>query len=119
MILVMNRFTVTPGREKDFEEAFKGRAKLVETLPGFMGFDVLRPTHSTGSGQAEEGGVFISMTRWASMADFENWTQSEAFKQGHSRRHPGMFAGHPQLEIFEVFDSTLRPPEGAQGSQEA
>ena len=99
MILVMNRFTVTPGREKDFEEAFMGRAKLVESLPGFMGFDVLRPT--------EEGGVFVSMTRWASMADFENWTQSEAFKQGHSRKHPGMFAGHPKLEIFEVFDSTL------------
>ena len=98
MILVMNRFTVTPGRELDFEEAFKGRAKLVETLPGFMGFDVMRPTDADG--------VFISMTRWRSMQDFENWTNSEAFKQGHARKHTGMFAGHPELEIFEVFDST-------------
>jgi heme-degrading monooxygenase HmoA len=98
MILVMNRFNVTPGREKDFEEAFKGRAKLVETLPGFMAFDVLRPT--------TEDGVFISMTRWASMKAFEDWTNSDAFKQGHSRKHPGMFGGHPKLEIYEVFDST-------------
>jgi len=95
----MNRFKVTPGREQDFEEAFKDRAGLVEKLPGFMSFDVLRPTE-TGEG------VFISMTRWRSMEDFENWTKSEAFKQGHSRKHPGMFAGHPQLEIYEVFDST-------------
>lgn len=98
MILVMNRFSVTPGREADFEEAFKGRAKLIDQMPGFMGLDMLRP--------AGKEDVFISMARWRSMADFEAWTSSDAFKQAHSRRHPGMFTGHPQLEIYEVFDST-------------
>lgn len=98
MFIVMNRFTVTPGREADFMEAFTGRARLVDTMPGFLGQDMLKPA---------DDGVFISMTRWSSKLDFENWTQSEAFRQGHARRHPGMFAGHPQLEMYEVFDSTF------------
>ncbi|MCA8947607.1 MAG: antibiotic biosynthesis monooxygenase, partial [Planctomycetes bacterium] len=36
MIVVMNRFKVSPGREADFEEAFKGRAKLIDTMEGFV-----------------------------------------------------------------------------------
>ncbi|MCG3182469.1 MAG: Heme-degrading monooxygenase HmoB [Planctomycetes bacterium] len=98
MFLVMNRFRVTPGREADFEEAFKGRARLVDQMPGFMAQDMLRP--------AGEEGVFISMTRWRSREDFEAWTRSEQFRQGHGKRHPGMFQGPPQLEMYEVFDST-------------
>jgi heme oxygenase (mycobilin-producing) len=99
MILVMNRFSVTPGREQDFEQAFRDRAKLIDQMPGFLGLDMLRP--------ASPGGVFISMTRWARMEDFEGWTKSEAFRKAHGKRHEGMFTGHPVLEIFEVFDSTM------------
>ena len=99
MIVVMNRFTVTTGREKDFEEAFKARAGLIDSAPGFLGLDMLRP--------CSPGGVFVSMSRWASMADFEAWTKSEAFQKAHGKRHEGMFQGHPQLEVFEVFDSTI------------
>lgn len=99
MILVMNRFNVTPGREDDFEEAFRNRAGLIDGMPGFMGLDMLRP--------ASPGGVFISMSRWASMEAFEGWTKSEAFRRAHGKRHEGMFQGHPVLEIFEVFDSTM------------
>ena len=98
MIIVMNRFQVTTGREHDFEEAFKNRAGLIDGLPGFLGLDMLRPS--------TPGGVFVSMSRWASMADFEAWTQSDAFRDAHRKRHEGMFQGHPVLEIFEVFDST-------------
>ncbi|MCC6464280.1 MAG: antibiotic biosynthesis monooxygenase [Planctomycetes bacterium] len=103
MIIVMNRFRVTPGREVDFEEAFKGRARLIDGMPGFLGLDVLRPS--------EPGGVFISMARWAGMAEFKAWTESEQFRQGHGRRHPGMFVGPPQLEIYEVVDSTFTRKE--------
>lgn len=99
MILVMNRFKVTPGREADFIEAFKGRARMIDDMPGFLGLDVMKP--------GGDEGVFISMARWRSTEDFENWTNSDAFKKAHGRRHPGMFEGHPRLEIYEVFDSTF------------
>lgn len=102
MFIVMNCFNVTPGREQDFVEAFKGRAGAVDGVPGFLGLDVLKPV---GEGR------FISMGRWASREAFEAWTRSDAFKQGHARRHPGLFTGHPQLEIYEVFETTFKPQE--------
>jgi len=97
MFIVMNRFNVTPGREKDFEEAFTGRAKAIDGVPGFLGLDVLRPVGA---------GPFVSLTRWRSEADFVAWTKSDAFKQGHAKRHPGVFQGPPVLEQFEVFETT-------------
>lgn len=99
MIIVMNRFSVTPGREADFEAAFKDRARLVDTMPGFLCQDVLKPVGD---------GVFLTMTRWRSMEDFEGWTKSDSFRQGHARRHEGMFTAHPKLEIYEVFESTWK-----------
>jgi heme-degrading monooxygenase HmoA len=95
MFIVMNRFQVAPGREADFEQAFRERRRLVDGMPGFVAFDLLRP---------DGDGVFISMTRWESKADFEAWTQSEAFRNAHGRRHEGMFLAHPQLELFEVVE---------------
>lgn len=94
----MNRFSVTDGRETDFEEAFKGRARMIDGMPGFISLDVMRPTGDEG--------VFVSMARWDSLEAFEGWTSSDEFKEAHKNRHPGMFTGHPKLEIFEVFDST-------------
>ncbi|MHC4840334.1 MAG: antibiotic biosynthesis monooxygenase family protein [Planctomycetota bacterium] len=96
----MNRFSVTPGREADFEEAFKDRRRLIDGMEGFIELDVMRPN--------ENEDVFISMARWQSIEAFKNWTNSEQFKQAHGKRHPGMFTGHPKLEIFEVFDSTRK-----------
>ena len=108
MILVCNRFKVTPGREDDFVEAFKGREGLIDGMPGFLGLDVLRPLGDEG--------VFISMARWRSQADFEAWTRSDQFKQSHQGlrggRHEGLFAAHPVLETFEVFETTW-PEESA------
>ncbi len=99
MFIVMNRFKVTPGREQDFVSAFSGRAKAIDGVPGFLALDVLKPVGE---------GAFISMTRWKDQAAFEAWTNSEAFKQGHAKRHPGLFAGHPVLEQFEVFETTYK-----------
>lgn len=98
MFIVMNRFQVTPGREQDFMDAFMGRARAIDSVPGFLGLDMLRP---------QEAGVFISMTRWATQEDFVAWTKSDAFRQGHARRHPGMFKGPPVLEQYHVFDTTF------------
>ncbi|GIK54321.1 MAG: antibiotic biosynthesis monooxygenase [Planctomycetota bacterium] len=98
MFIVMNRFQVTPGREQDFMDAFMGRARAIDSVPGFLGLDMLKP---------KGAGAFISMTRWASEEDFVAWTKSDAFKQGHARRHPGMFQGPPVLEQYQVFDSTF------------
>ncbi len=43
------------------------------------------------------------MTFWETEEQFKAWTESDAFKEAHSRVPPKeMFKGHGELEIHEV-----------------
>jgi heme-degrading monooxygenase HmoA len=103
MIVVCNRIPVNPAHAAAFEERFSTRASLVDGMPGFVSFQLLRPT--------KEGDPYIVMTFWESEAHFQAWTQSAAFKEGHARSGtlpPEAFLGHPALEVHEVIQSTTR-----------
>lgn len=103
MIIVCNRIPVNPEYHQAFEQNFRQRANLVDGMPGFVAFQLLRP--------AREGEPFIVMTFWETMAHFEAWTNSAEFKQGHARSGTlpkDAFLGHPVLEIYEVVQSTLK-----------
>lgn len=94
MIVVMNRITVTEGREADFEKTFTERDRAVDLMSGFIDLQVLRPT---------EGRTYVVMTRWKSREAFDEWTQSEAFVAAHRKQSPGLAESRPTLEIYEVF----------------
>ncbi|MAS36227.1 MAG: antibiotic biosynthesis monooxygenase [Anaerolineaceae bacterium] len=103
MIVVSNRIPVNPAHAAAFEERFADRASLVDGMPGFVSFQLLRPT--------SEGDPYVVMTFWETQADFEAWTQSESFKEGHARSGSlprEAFLGHPQLEVHEVIQSTTK-----------
>ena len=94
MIVVQNRVPVAEGYEEDFLDRFRSRKGLVDGQPGFMRNLVLRPI---------KGERFIVLTFWETQEDFEAWTESDAFKEAHSRVPPKeMFRGHGELEIHEV-----------------
>jgi heme-degrading monooxygenase HmoA len=98
MILVANRIHVAPEHADAFETMLETRVALVDSMPGFVAIQLLRPTAA--------GQPYIIMTHWKSRADFELWTRSEEFKRGHARvgtLPPGAITAH--LEIFEVFHS--------------
>ena len=100
MFTVMNRITVNPEYAEQFEERFRQRAHLVDGMPGFVRNEVLRPT--------QPGKPYIVLTYWESRADFERWTQSDAFKQGHARSGSlprEAFSGPNELEMHEVLPS--------------
>ena len=97
MFTVMNRIPVKPEYAEQFEERFRNRAGLVDSMPGFIRNEVLRP--------AQEGKPYIVLTYWQSKADFERWTESDEFKQGHARSGSlprEAFAGRNELEMHEV-----------------
>lgn len=97
MIIVNNRIPVHPDHAEAFETAFSQRASLVDGMKGFISFQLLRPTQSDDP--------YIVMTKWESKADFEAWTNSDEFKQGHARSGTlprEAFLGHPKLEVHEV-----------------
>ncbi|MFB6108170.1 MAG: antibiotic biosynthesis monooxygenase [Haloplanus sp.] len=100
MFVVANRIPVAEGHGTDFEERFRKRAGRVEEQPGFVRLEVLRPV---------DADRYVFLTHWESEADFEAWTDSEAFADAHSERPPeGMFEGHPDLETHEVVLSAER-----------
>ena len=103
MFVVMNRIPVKPEYADAFVERFQDRASLVDNMPGFVSFNLLRP--------ATEGAPFVVETYWERKEDFENWTQSEEFKQGHAQAgklpHEA-FEGHPKLELFDVVQAAQR-----------
>jgi heme oxygenase (mycobilin-producing) len=101
MIVTCNRIPVNPEHAAAFEQRFSDRASLVDSMPGFVSFQLLRPT--------KEGDPYVVMTFWKSQEHFKAWTESDAFKEGHARSGklpPEAFSGHPKLELFQVIQST-------------
>ena len=100
MIVVANRIAVAPGYEDQFEASFGGGQGLTEQ-PGFIRNLLLRPL---------QGGTYVVMTFWDSRAAFEQWTQSDHFRQSHrGNLPPDAFLGRPTLEIHEVIRDTEDP----------
>jgi heme-degrading monooxygenase HmoA len=97
MIVVMNRIPVKAEYAEAFEERFEDRAALVDGMPGFVSFRLLRPS------KVED--PYVVMTFWETHEHFEAWTESAEFKEGHARsgRLPSdAFLAHPKVEVMEV-----------------
>ncbi|MCG8360539.1 MAG: antibiotic biosynthesis monooxygenase, partial [Kiloniellales bacterium] len=54
--------------------------------------------------EADDHVLYASHTIWRGRAEFEAWTQSEAFRQAHrdAGQTKGMYVGGPQFEGFDV-----------------
>ncbi|PFJ17760.1 heme-degrading monooxygenase IsdG [Bacillus cereus] len=79
MIIVANITKITKGNSDTLIERFNKVGK-VETMPGFLGLEVLLTQNTVDYDE-----VTIS-TRWNSKEDFQGWTKSSAFKDTHSHR---------------------------------
>lgn len=101
MYLTMNRFRIKPGCEETFETLWKTRDSQLGTVPGFLGFHLLKGP------EAEGARLYASHTFWRDRAAFEDWTRSEAFRQAHAGAgaHREIYLGPPVLEVFETVQS--------------
>jgi len=98
MFIAMNRFQVIHGSEADFETVWTSRDTFLRGVPGFVTFHLLRGP------ERDDHTLFASHTIWASRADFEAWTKSEAFRQAHrgAGGNKPLYLGHPEFEGFDV-----------------
>ena len=103
MFIAMNRFKVAKGRGPDFEALWLGRDTHLSGVPGFLEFRLLKGP------EADAHTIYSSHTEWASHADFEAWTKSDAFRAAHRQAKPpeGLYLGPPVFEGFDVLQ-TLR-----------
>ncbi len=76
-VVKINAIAVPQGAGAELEKRFANRAGEVEKMPGFEGFELLRPV----SGDKR----YFVYTRWASEEDFQNWVNSQSFQRGHAQ----------------------------------
>lgn len=98
-VVKINAISVPEGRGPELEQRFAARARMVESMPGFEGFELLRPV-------AGEDRYFV-VTHWADEGSFRAWVDSMEFRQGHAQadaadRRP--VSSEASLLEFEVVD---------------
>lgn len=74
--VAINVLTVPEGGGELLEQRFGARKGSVDSATGFLSFELLRPVSGTDD--------YLVLTRWRSQADFEAWTSSQSFRQGHA-----------------------------------
>ena len=102
MFVVMNRIPVNPDFGQAFIERFQDRASLVDRMPGFVSFRLMKPVAPDDP--------FVVMTVWEDEASFVAWTESDEFRQGHAKTGklpPEAFLAHPKLEKFEMISEAM------------
>ena len=70
-------------------------------MPGFEGFELLRPTDGTNR--------YFVVTRWADQESFDNWVSSQSFASEHAKAaapNARPVSSHAELLSFEVVDLT-------------
>ena len=99
-VVRINAITVPPERAEELERRFGARAGQVGSSPGFEAFELLRPT--------DDRDVYLVYTRWTTAEDFEAWTTSMAFQQGH-RAHSteGPVSSESALWSFDVVQQEI------------
>jgi heme-degrading monooxygenase HmoA len=94
MFVAMNRFKVTPGREADYEEQWRGRESYLTDVPGFQHFALLK---------GDSPGEYVSHTIWKDRQAFMDWTASEAFAKSHRQGSVvGLLQGPPEVSLYEA-----------------
>ncbi|QCB94712.1 antibiotic biosynthesis monooxygenase family protein [Cellulomonas shaoxiangyii] len=95
-VVKINAISVPPGAGAELERRFAARAGTIESSPGFLGFQLLRPT-------AGEDRYFV-VTHWADEESFAAWRDGDAraAHAGSAGDRPRPVSSGAQLLEFEV-----------------
>jgi len=98
MYIAMNRFKISNERADDFIEIWKTRNSRLDAVDGFKEFKLLKGP------QDDVSTLFVSHSFWKSQTDFQNWTESDHFKEAHrgAKTPEGTHLEHPKFEGFEI-----------------
>ncbi len=80
-VIKINAITVPADSGDELAKRFAARAGAVDGQPGFLGFELLKPT--------DDRLQWLVVTRWADQESFDAWVSSSAFAHGHARAGDG------------------------------
>ncbi|ORX02784.1 mycobilin-forming heme oxygenase MhuD [Mycolicibacillus trivialis] len=94
-VVKINAIDVPPGAGPELEKRFANRAHTVEKSPGFLGFQLLRPTKG-------EDRYFV-VTQWESDEAFQAWVDGRG-AEAHAGSRAPVASGASLLEFEVVLD---------------
>ena len=102
-VVKINAISVPPGAGPELEKRFAERAHTVEKSPGFLGFQLLRPTKG-------EDRYFV-VTQWESDEAFQAWATGRG-AEAHAGQRAAVATGASLLEFDVVLDVAPDPAGG-------
>ncbi|NLV81140.1 MAG: antibiotic biosynthesis monooxygenase [Rhodococcus sp.] len=95
-VVKINAIEIPEGAGPELEKRFANRAHTVDDSPGFLGFQLLRPT-------AGENRYFV-VTQWETEEDFAAWRDGDARAAHAGERKQPVATGASLLEFEVVLD---------------
>ncbi|WP_435278570.1 antibiotic biosynthesis monooxygenase family protein [Rhodococcus yananensis] len=95
-VVKINAIEIPEGAGPELEKRFANRAHTVDNSPGFLGFQLLRPT-------AGENRYFV-VTQWETEEDFAAWRDGDARAAHAGERKQPVATGASLLEFEVVLD---------------
>ena len=92
-LVIIMRFKIAPGREKEFELYVEERAKTIKKTPGVKQVYLLVPL-----GTKE----YRLVSWWDKLTDHESWIRKESYELAHNDKHAGIVVGTVPFEVGEV-----------------
>jgi heme-degrading monooxygenase HmoA len=93
--IVIMRFKVADGREKEFESLVEQRARSIKKSPGIKQVYLLLPVSAKDKD-------YRLVTWWEDLKDHEAWIRRESYEFHHSADHPGIVVGTVPFEVANV-----------------
>jgi heme oxygenase (mycobilin-producing) len=77
MFVTINYISCRNEYTERFESLMSSRIRAIDTMPGFIRMEVLKPT--------EKNGDYLIISHWESEDNFRLWKESPQFLEGHKR----------------------------------
>jgi heme-degrading monooxygenase HmoA len=103
-VVKINAIEVPEGAGPELERRFAARHGAVESAPGFLGFELLRPV-------AGDNRYFV-YTRWETEEDFQAWRNGPGIQAHAGDRAKPVATGATLLEFEVVQSAQPRRPSG-------
>ena len=92
MTTIGMHYDVIAGKEKEFEDGFKGVLEHLKSVPGHVESHLYEDVQSVGS--------YLILSQWSSKETFEQFLQSPAFKSAVAWGKAEILRGRPRHKVY-------------------
>ena len=107
VVIKINAITVPADSGDELAKRFAARAGAVDGQPGFVGFELLKPT--------DDRTQWLVVTRWADQASFDAWVRQPGLRPRPRRGRPPRPPRRPGVGVERAVELRGRPGGSSPG----